>query len=85
LCLDEQAGVWGDWRCFVEGVEGSDGRGGVVVVGKTGREWDWGIPMPLGVSAEGVVVAGFLVGREGVEVDVERYISAAVCQVQEVE
>ena len=70
--MDEEAGVWGDWRCFVEGVDGSEGRVGELMVGKTGRELDWGMPVPMGASLAECVVA--CLGREGVEVDVERYI-----------
>lgn len=70
--MDEEAGVWGDWRCFVEGVVGSEGRVGEVMVGKTGRELDWGMLVPMGASLAECGVAGL--GREGVEVDVERYI-----------
>lgn len=48
------------------------------MVGKTGRELDWGMPVPMGASLAECV--GACLGREGVEVDVERYIlSGEVC------
>jgi hypothetical protein len=74
LFLDEEAGVCGERRwsvevdgriLLVEGVTwGGDETGGMV-----GRDVDW-------VIVDGVPVDGF--GREGVDVDVERYIVVAI-------
>lgn len=80
MFFEVEAGVCGERRCWVDGVEWRFGRGGVEVVGRRGKELEEG--RFEGVSSDEVedeVEVDREVGREGVEVEVERYILLTLC------
>lgn len=60
MFFDEEAGVWGERRWSVDGVDGPiPGRGGVMIVGMAGRECEDDMPVLgnglLGVELEPMV------------------------------